>query len=245
MSAFSTVGDVFTDQEFSAPGNSLLWDLVHWRSRIVNVPVFSSCQSDLTSGVSIHMDATSLTMRCLAWDLETNLLIFRCSFIFALPICPDPAVSCVVSKHNKQDLNANMTKNVCRDDVHDRAPVHQGHVSVPFSHSSEVACEPFASVLFLITASTHGRCASSLCLLSFVFCLLSFVFCLSLSLSFSFSFSFSPTGSDRVLFSFLPYCVHLTVMTTSRTHCHFVKQARALRVPEVCVHTFLPTHFAA
>ena len=36
MSAFSTVGDVFTDQEFSAPNNSLLWDLVHWRSRIVN-----------------------------------------------------------------------------------------------------------------------------------------------------------------------------------------------------------------
>ena len=25
MSAFSTVGDVFTDEEFSAPGNSLLW----------------------------------------------------------------------------------------------------------------------------------------------------------------------------------------------------------------------------
>ena len=35
------------------------------------------------------------------------------------------------------------------------------------------------------------------------------------------------------------------VTTTSRTHCHFVKQARALRVPEVCAHTFVPTHFAA
>ena len=66
-------------------------DLVHWRSRIVNVLVSSSCQSDLTSGVSIHMAATSLTMRCLAWDLETNLLIFRYSFIFATPICPDPS----------------------------------------------------------------------------------------------------------------------------------------------------------
>ena len=39
--------------------------------------------------------------------------------------------------------------------------------------------------------------------------------------------------------------VCLTVTTTSRTHCHFVKQARALRVPEVCVHTFVPTHIAA
>ena len=27
MSTFSTVGDVFTDEEFSAPGNSLLWGL--------------------------------------------------------------------------------------------------------------------------------------------------------------------------------------------------------------------------
>ena len=29
MSAFSTVGDMFSDPEFSAPGNSFLWDLVH------------------------------------------------------------------------------------------------------------------------------------------------------------------------------------------------------------------------
>ena len=27
MSAFSTVGDVFSDPEFSAPGNSYLWEL--------------------------------------------------------------------------------------------------------------------------------------------------------------------------------------------------------------------------
>ena len=46
-------------------------------------------------------------------------------------------------------------------------------------------------------------------------------------------------------YSFLPYCVHLTVLTTSRTHCHFVKQARALHVLEVCVHTCVPTHSAA
>ena len=70
----------------------------------------------------------------LVWDLETNLLISLCFFIFALLICPDPAVSCAVSKHNKEDLSADTTKNVCRDDVHDRAPVHQGHVSVSFSH---------------------------------------------------------------------------------------------------------------
>ena len=38
MSAFSTVSDVFTDPEFSAPGQfTVCGDLVHWRSRIVNV----------------------------------------------------------------------------------------------------------------------------------------------------------------------------------------------------------------
>ena len=105
-------------------------DLVHWRSRIANVPVFSSCQNDLTSGVSIHMVAKNLTMHYLAWDLETNLLISQCSFIFVIPFCPDPPASCEVTKHNKEDWSADTTKNVCRDDVHDRAPVHQGHVSV-------------------------------------------------------------------------------------------------------------------
>ena len=116
MSAFSTVGDVFTDEEFSAPGNSLLWGLGALDEPNRECAGFL-IMPDLTSG-AIHMAATSLTMRCLAWDLETNLLIFRCSFIFAIPICPDPAVSCVVSKHNKEDLSADMTKNVCRDDVH-------------------------------------------------------------------------------------------------------------------------------
>ena len=120
MSAFSTVGDVFTDAAFPAPGHSLLWGLgaLEEPSRIVNALGFSSCQSVLISGVCIHMAATSLTMLRLAWDLETNLLISLCSFIFAIPICLDPAASCVVSKYNKEDLSADTTKNACRDDVH-------------------------------------------------------------------------------------------------------------------------------
>ena len=131
MSAFSTVTclQMRNSQRLAI---HFCGDLVHWRSRIVNVLVFSSCQSGLTSGVCIHMAATSLTMLCSAWDLETNLLISRCSLIFAPQICPDPAVSCVVSKHNKADLSADTTTNVCRDDVHDHAPVRQGHVSFSF-----------------------------------------------------------------------------------------------------------------
>ena len=139
MSAFSTVGDVFTDQEFSAPGNSLLWGLGALEEPNRECAGFSSCQNDLTSGVPIHMVATNLIMRYLAWDLETNLLIFQCSFIFVTPICPDPAASGEVTKHNKEDLSADMTKNVCRDDVHqenahDCAPFLQDILSDSFLH---------------------------------------------------------------------------------------------------------------
>ena len=105
---------------------------VHIHNVVAKKRDASSCQSVLTSGVCIHMSSTSLTMLRLAWDLETNLLISRCSFIFALLIFLDPAASCVVSKHKKEDLSADTTKNVCRDDVYDRAPVHQGLVSVSF-----------------------------------------------------------------------------------------------------------------
>ena len=40
----------------------------------------------------------------------------------------------------------------------------------------------------------------------------------------------------------LPYCAYLTVMTTSRTHCHVVMQARALRVLEFFVHILCQHH---
>ena len=53
---------------------------------------------------------------------------------------------------------------VREEDVHDRDPVHQGHVSAfPFTPFA-VASESFASQLCLPTALTHGRFASSLCL---------------------------------------------------------------------------------
>ena len=127
----------------------------------MNVLGFSLCQSVLTSGVCIHMAATSLTMLRLAWGLETNLLTSLCSFIFALLICPDPTASCVVSKHNREDLSADTTKNECRDDVHDRAPVHQGHVSVSFLTLLRL---PVSILLVSCSLLTHGRFASNLCL---------------------------------------------------------------------------------
>ena len=120
MSAFSTVSDVFSDPEFSAPGHWCLWRLGELDE--------SSCPSAHMNGVWIHMAATSLTMQHLALDLGINLLTSLCSSIFAIPIFLDPAVSCAVSMYNKEDLSANMTKNVYRDDgnAHDQAFLHQG-----------------------------------------------------------------------------------------------------------------------
>ena len=102
-------------------------DLVRWMSSIVSALVSSSCPSAHMNGVWIRMAATSLTMLRLALDHGINLLTSLCSFTFATPIFPDPAVSCAVSKHNKEGLTANITNlSVPRNDAHDHAPVHQG-----------------------------------------------------------------------------------------------------------------------
>ena len=53
---------------------------------------------------------------------------------------------------------------VREEDVHDRDPVRQGHVSAFLFTSFAVTCESLASQLCLPTALTHGRFASSLCL---------------------------------------------------------------------------------
>ena len=109
MSAFSTVGDVFTDDEFSAPGNSLLWGL----------GALDEPNRECAGFLIMPKRPYEWRVQCAAW-LGTSRPICSSpgSFIFAIPICPDPTVSCVVSKHNKEALSAHMTKNVCRDDVH-------------------------------------------------------------------------------------------------------------------------------
>ena len=118
MSAFSTVGDVFSDTAFSAPGNSLLWDLVHWRSRIVSALGFSSCQSVHTTGVWIQTAATNSITPHLALDPEIKPFTFLFFSTFAPPTYLTPTASCAVSKHNKEGLSADITNtSVCGDDV--------------------------------------------------------------------------------------------------------------------------------
>ena len=85
-----------------------------------------------TNGVWIRMAATNLTILRLALVRGISLVTSLFSSTCATPIYPDPAVSCVVSKRNKKDLSADATTNEGRDEVHDHALVHHGHVNVSF-----------------------------------------------------------------------------------------------------------------
>ena len=102
---------------------------------------------------------------CINVCLSLSLSIFLFSSISVPPICLDPAASCVVNKRNKEGLIADTTNMTVREeDVHDHDPVRQGHVSAsPFTPFA-VARESFAGQLCLLSALTHGRFASSLCL---------------------------------------------------------------------------------
>ena len=88
------------------------------------------------NGVWIHTAATSLITQRLASDLVIKLLTSLCSYISAPPFCLAPTASCAASMHNKEGWNAGITNMTVREeDVHDRDPVHQGHVSAYLFHT--------------------------------------------------------------------------------------------------------------
>ena len=129
-------------------------DSVRWMNSIVNALGSSSCPSAHMNGVWIHMAATSLTMQRLALDLGINLLTSLCSSIFAILIFPDPAVSCAVSKHNKEGLSANITNSSLRgDDELDCDVAHHSHVSARFFPSLPFTCESLGTSCF----ASHRR----------------------------------------------------------------------------------------
>ena len=153
MSAFSTVGEVFTDAEFSAPGNSLLWGLgaleepnrecagflimpkrpYEWRVHSHGCYKFDNA----TLGLGPRDQSAHLPV--LLHLRTTNL--------------PGPSSVMRSDKHNKEDLSADTTKNVCRDDVHDRAAVYESllSVSLPTVLRSRVS-------LLLVCCSLHLHC---------------------------------------------------------------------------------------
>ena len=153
MSAFSTVGDVFTDAEFSAPGNSILWGPGALEEPNRECAKFLIMPKRPYEWRVHSHGCYKLTRPRFSWTSRPICSSPLCSFIFALLICRDPAASCVVSKHNKEDLSADTTKNVRGDDVHDRALVRQGLVSVSFLTllRSRVS-------LLLVCCSLHLHC---------------------------------------------------------------------------------------
>ena len=115
MSAFSTVSDVFSDPEFSAPGHSCLWGLGALDEQ------YRECTGFLIMPkrpyVWIRMAAIKLTILRLALAPRISLLICPSSFTFAIQLSLDPAALCEVNRLSKEDLNANAIKNVDRDKV--------------------------------------------------------------------------------------------------------------------------------
>ena len=166
MSALSTVGDVFSDPEFSAPGNSFLWGLgaleeqYRERTGFLIMPK-RPCEWRVDShGCCYKFDNAALGFR--PCDQSAHLPVF---LHLRTTNLPGPPASHAASMHNKEEWNAGITNMTVREgDVHDCDPVRQGHVSAfPFTPSA-VARESFASQLCLLTVLTLGRFAASLCL---------------------------------------------------------------------------------
>ena len=131
MSAFSTVSDVFSDPEFSAPGHSCLWGLGALDEQHRECTGFlimpkrpHEWRVDSHGCYKFDNAALGLGPR----DQSAHLPVFlHLRNTFATPIFPDPAVLCAVSKHNKEGMIANIINlSVPRNDAHDHAPVHQG-----------------------------------------------------------------------------------------------------------------------
>ena len=109
MSAFSTVGDVFSDPEFSAPAKSFRWglgELEESNRECTGFLIMPKRPYDWR--VDPHGCYNSITLH-LALDPETKPLTFLCFCTFAPPTYLAPTASCAVSKHCKEGLSADIT----------------------------------------------------------------------------------------------------------------------------------------
>ena len=91
-----------------------------------NVLVFLSCPSVHTNGVCIRMAALKLTIQRLVLAPGISMPTFLSSSTSAIQISLGLIVLCEVSRPSKEDLNADATKNVGRDEVLVCALVNQG-----------------------------------------------------------------------------------------------------------------------
>ena len=139
MSAFSTVSDVFSDPEFSAPGHSCLWGLgaLDEQHRECTGCFLIMPKRPYDWRVDTH-GCYKYGNTALGFGPEIKPLNFLCFSTFATPKNPDPAVLCAVSKLNKEGMIANTTNlSVPRNVAREHAPVHQGvHVASRQDHMS-------------------------------------------------------------------------------------------------------------
>ena len=121
MSAFSTVGDVFSDPEFSAPGRSCLWGLgaldeQHRECTGFLIMPKRPYEWRVDSHGCYKFDNAALGLG--PRDQSPHLHVF---LHLRNTNHPGPSsISCAVSKHNKTNLSMR------GNDAHDHAPVHQG-----------------------------------------------------------------------------------------------------------------------
>ena len=154
MSAFSTVSDVFSDSEFSAPGHSCLWGLGALDEQhrectgfLIMPKLPDEWRVDSHGCYKFDNAALGLGPR----DQSAHFPVF---LHLRNTNLPDPAVSCAVSKHNKEGLSANITNSSVRgDDVLDCDVAHHSHVSAHLFLSLPFTCESLGASCF----ASHRR----------------------------------------------------------------------------------------
>ena len=135
MSAFSTVGDVFSDPEFSALDNSFLCGLGALEEPNRECAGFlimpkRPCEWRVDSHGCYKYDNAALGF---------GPLTFLCFSISAPPTYLAPTASCAVNMRNKEGLSADIT-DVLDCDV--------AHVSAHLSHSLPITCESLGDSCF-------------------------------------------------------------------------------------------------
>ena len=107
MSAFSTVGDVFSDPEFSAPGHSCLWGIGALEEQHRECTGFLimpkrpyECRVDSHGCYKFDNAALGFGPRDQSAHLPVHL---RTTDL------PGPLASCAANMHNKQKINENIT----------------------------------------------------------------------------------------------------------------------------------------
>ena len=117
MSAFSTVSDVFSDPEFSAPGHSCLWGLGALDEQYRECTGFLIMPKRPYEWRVDSHGCYKIDNSALGLGPRISLLICPSSSTFAIQISLGPIALCEVNRLSKEDLNANATKNVGRDKV--------------------------------------------------------------------------------------------------------------------------------